>query len=244
MRGRVMPDAARQPAGLLLDMDGTLVDTEALWFEAAQVATERCGGLLPDDAEALLMGIDTDTMLSLLRRRFGAEADVETLRAAVFEALGERLGGAHACPGAAELVAAATAAGVCCAVVSNSPAGVVHATLAPHPWAARLRVRVTVENVRRPKPAPDLYRLALARLGLAAADCVAIEDSPTGARSAVAAGVRCLGVARAAEHAAALHAVTPHVVRTLHEAARWLDLPVPEGATPHDRRTRAPGDAR
>ncbi len=217
-----------RPAGLLLDMDGTLVDTEALWFEAESAATARFGGHLPASAEAALLGVDTDTMLALLRSRYGAQTDHVTLRAAVLDELGERLARARVCPGAAELVAAAHAAGIRCAVVSNSPASVVEATLAPHPWARTLGVRVSADDAPHPKPAPDLYQLALSRLGLAPEQCVAIEDSPTGARAAMAAGIRCLGVARGAEQAAALHAVTPYVLPSLGAAGHWLDLLDPD----------------
>ncbi len=233
-----------RPAGLLLDMDGTLVDTEALWFEAERAATARFGGQLPAAAEATLLGVDTDTMLGLLRSRYGAQADNATLRAAVLDELDGRLAQARVYPGAAELVAAADAAGIRCAVVSNSPASVVRATLAPHPWARVLRVRISADDARHPKPAPDLYALALQRLGLAAVRCVAIEDSPTGARAAMAAGIRCLGVARSAEGAAALHAVTPYVLPSLGAAGHWLDLLDADGRYDPDASPTPPGDTR
>lgn len=233
-----------RPAGLLLDMDGTLVDTEALWFEAERAATARFGGHLPAAAEAALLGVDTDTMLALLRARYGAQTDLATLRTAVLDELDGRLAQARVCPGAAELVAAAHAAGIRCAVVSNSPASVVQATLAPHAWARVLRVRVSADDARHPKPAPDLYQLALRRLGLAARQCVAIEDSPTGARAAMAAGIRCLGVAHGAEQAAALHAVTPYVLPSLSAAGHWLDLLDADGRHDPDASATPPGDSR
>ncbi len=205
-------------------MDGLLVDTEALWFEAERAATERYGGCLPDEAEAALLGVDTDTMLGLLRTRYGASADAETLRRVVLEELGGRLARSRALPGAAELVEAAAAAGLRCAVVSNSPAGVVEASLAPHPWARHLRVRVSADDASNPKPAPDLYLESLRRLALSPGECVAFEDSPVGAQAAIAAGLLCLGVAHDAAQAAALRQVTPHVLRSLGAARRWLAL--------------------
>jgi HAD superfamily hydrolase (TIGR01509 family) len=206
-----------------------VIDTEALWFEAERATTARYGGYLPDEAEVALLGVDTDTMLGLLRTRYGATADVETLRRAVLAELGGRLARSRALPGAAELVAAAAAAGVRCAVVSNSPGSVVEASLAAHPWARRLRVRVSADDAPRPKPAPDLYLLALERIELAPADCVALEDSPTGARAAVDAGLRCLGVTHSDEQAALLRAVTPHVLPSLSAARRWLGLGAADG---------------
>ncbi len=219
-----------RPDGLLFDMDGTLVDTEPLWFEAAQEAVARFGGHLPDAAAEALVGLHTPSIIDTLRTRFGAAVRPAALHAAVLDALAERLRRARAMPGAADLVAAAMAHGVRCAVVSNSSADVVRDTLAPHPWARDLTLRVSADDVRAAKPAPEIYLLALERLGLDAARCVAIEDSPTGAIAAVAAGVRCIGVAQSAAQATALHDVTPYVLGSLAAVGHWLDLLDGDGA--------------
>ncbi len=215
---------SRPPSGLLLDMDGTLIDSERLWFEAEQAAVARFGGDLPRTAEASLVGLDTDTMVARLREGYVPNTDPAELRAAIMDALAGALAGVAACPGAGELVAAALRRGLRCAVVSNSSADVVHRSLAPHPWASALTVRVSADDVARPKPAPDAYLLALERLSLDAESCVALEDSPTGARAATAAGLRCLGVAADAEQRRALGRHTPHVVESLEAARRWLAL--------------------
>ena len=127
----------------------------------------------------------------------------------------------------AELVAAAVAHDVRCAVVSTSSAQVVHDTLAPHAFAAHLSVRLSADDVPSPKPAPDLYLAAIARIGVPAERCVAVEDSPTGARAAVAAGLRCIGVAPDHANADALRAVATVVVGSLAEAGQRLDLRQP-----------------
>ena len=223
----------RPPRGLLLDMDGTLVDTERLWFLAEQAAVARFGGALPASAEPSLTGLDTDTLVERLRTGYAADATPAALRAAIFEAVGTLLANAPACPGAGALVDVALRRGVRCAVVSNSPAAFVRESLAPHAWAGPLTLRVSADDARRPKPAPDLYLLALERLGLAAGDCVAVEDSPTGARAAIAAGLTCLGVAADAGQRGALRRHTPHVVASLDEARRWLALDgAPASPTP------------
>src|SRR5438132_567117 len=56
------------------------------------------------------------------------------------------------------------------------------------------QVLVTAELTPRGKPDPLGYRLAAERLGIAPAECVAIEDSPAGLRAAVEAGMTALGV--------------------------------------------------
>lgn len=219
-----MTPSGPRPIGLLLDMDGTLIDTEPVWFAAEQAAVARFGGHLPDEAREAMLGTDAETLVAVLIERYGADTDRDSLSEALGEEVGSRLDRAAALPGAAELVEAAAIAGLRCAVVSNSPGLVVEATLATHPWARWLDVRVSVDDVLRPKPFPDLYRLGLARLGLVAADAIAIEDSPLGATAAVAAGVRCIAVPSPRASRGALAAVTPYVARDLHEAAAWLGL--------------------
>lgn len=205
-------------------MDGTLIDTEHLWFEAEQAAVARLGGALPADAAVSLLGLDVRALVVRLIAEYRVDATPSELLAAIEAEVGERLASAPACAGAGALVEAALRSGVRCAVVSNSTAAVVDASLAPHPFAAALTLRIGVDAVRHPKPAPDLYALALARLGLGADDCVAVEDSPTGVRAAIAAGLVCLGVAADPVARAALEALTPHLVATLDGARRWLGL--------------------
>ncbi|MFN2323048.1 MAG: HAD family hydrolase [Trueperaceae bacterium] len=214
----------RPPLGLLLDMDGTLVDTEGLWFEAEQAAVARWGGHLPDAAAASLLGLDTQALVAHLAAGYGAQASPGELLATIEAEVGGRLASTPACGGAGALVEAALRHGVRCAVVSNSTAAVIEASLAPHPWAVALTLRIGADAVRHPKPAPDLYALALARLGVGAVDCIAVEDSPTGVRAAVAAGLTCLGVAADFGARATLHALTPHVVGSLDDARVWLAL--------------------
>lgn len=212
------------PAGLLLDMDGTLVDTEWTWFEAERAATERFGGNLPDEANSALVGLDTDSVIERLRSDYGADASPQALRSAILDALGSALRAARAYPGAGELVAAALARGVRVAVVSNSPREVVEATLAPHAWAAALTLRLCADDVEHPKPAPDLYRLALERVGLPAERCAVVEDSPTGAGAARAAGIPCVAVLHDPSQERALRALTPHLAPSLAAAASVLQL--------------------
>lgn len=213
-----------RPLGLLLDMDGTLVDTEPVWFTAEQAAVARFGGHLPDEAFRDLLGLDARGVVDLLIRRFGADTDATTLRSAIGDEVGTRLPTAAAMPGAPELVEAALGAGVRVAVVSNSPRIVVEATLAAHDWARPLAIRVSADDAERPKPAPDLYRLGLRRIGVPGPAAVAIEDSPTGARAAVAAGLRCLALVSSHVTPDDLRGLTPHLVGDLFEAAALLSL--------------------
>src|SRR6185437_14506151 len=108
----------------------------------------------------------------------------------------EALAGVAPRPGARRLLERLTAAGVRLAVASNSEREFLERTLTsaglfPNgPFAAV----VSANDVEHPKPAPDIYLEACRLLGVAAADAVALEDSPIGVASAAAAGMFVIAV--------------------------------------------------
>jgi beta-phosphoglucomutase-like phosphatase (HAD superfamily) len=93
------------------------------------------------------------------------------------------------------------------AMGSNGSDRKMQVTLGQYPGLiARFQGRLfSGQTLGKPKPAPDLYLHAARALGVDAAHCVVVEDSPTGAKAARAAGMRCMGYA-AAGHADGLHA--------------------------------------
>jgi HAD superfamily hydrolase (TIGR01509 family) len=86
------------------------------------------------------------------------------------------------------------------------------------------RVLVTGDEVARPKPAPDCYRLAVERLGLAPRDCVAVEDAPHGVQAAKTAGLSVLGVLTS--FAPQALAAADRLFPTVLEAVQWLEARV------------------
>ncbi len=182
------------PGAVLFDMDGTLVDTEGLWW---QVAADTAAGLGlrlgSEDAPHVVGRSVADTAAHLVRS--APRQDVTTVGRELGEEFLRRVRrGAPLRPGADRLLAALAARGVPFALVSASPRAVVDSVtrgaLAHVPFAFTLSADDTV----RTKPHPDPYLAAAARLGLPASDCVAVEDSPDGAASADAAGCTVLVV--------------------------------------------------
>jgi HAD superfamily hydrolase (TIGR01509 family) len=103
----------------------------------------------------------------------------------------------EAMPGAVELVRALRAGRVPIAVASSSGLADVAASLRAVGLDDDLPVRASAEEVARPKPAADVYLLAVRRLGLAPEACVALEDAGPGVAAAVAAGLACVAVPNA-----------------------------------------------
>ena len=130
-------------------------------------------------------------------------------------------------PGARELLDALRDAGVPSALVTMSWRSMADAVVEALPHEA-FAVVVTGDEVDHGKPHPEPYWTAARQLGVEPGDCVAIEDSPTGVRSAVSAGVPTIAVPHVvavpelpgAVHVDSLVGLTPHRVADLARAAR------------------------
>jgi HAD superfamily hydrolase (TIGR01509 family) len=115
-----------------------------------------------------------------------SRAIAEELMLLVERAVGDT---SRAMDGAVELVTA-VAQRVAVAVASNSPRHLLDVALRRAGLTELLPLTVAADEVAIPKPAPDLYEAACTSLGQPPADCLALEDSATGVRSARAAGMR------------------------------------------------------
>jgi beta-phosphoglucomutase-like phosphatase (HAD superfamily) len=208
---------------VLFDMDGTLVDTEHLWFEAGRNLMLDLGIDLPEVALDELHGLDLDAALQLLTDTYGLRLTREDYVARLLDGVEARVPSAAARDGAGDWVDRTVAAGLARAIVSNSPRRIVEATLAPHAWARQLELRVAIEDVPAGKPSPASYQLAAQRLGVAPERCLVLEDSRVGARAAVAAGATCVWVTFGAIDPAEARRVTPWVAADLREALAWVD---------------------
>ncbi len=102
-----------------------------------------------------------------------------------------------AMPGAIGLIEHLAALGLQIGLVTGAADAPVRKTLAAHGLLERFATRVTHDDVARGKPAPDSYLLALERLGVSAAQAVALEDTSAGAASSKAAGIRTIAVPNA-----------------------------------------------
>ena len=103
-----------------------------------------------------------------------------------------RRGGVPLRPGARELLAEVTAAGLPRALVTSSQRGFMQAVLAS--TGLRFDVLVSGQDVTATKPDPEPYLLAAKLIGVPPGDCFALEDSPNGVASAEAAGCRVIAV--------------------------------------------------
>ncbi len=181
------------PAAVLWDMDGTIVDTEPYWIAAEHELVEAHGGSWSHEQALQLVGNPLLTSAEILR-----DAGVDLEPPQIVDWLLERVIAQVRVrvpwqPGALELLGDLAEAGVPCALVTMSYASLAEEVVAQGP-ADVFRTLVTGDQVTEGKPHPEPYLTAAARLGVDPAACVAVEDSPTGIASAMAAGVPTLGV--------------------------------------------------
>ena len=174
-------------------MDGTLVDTEPYWIECEYALVESYGGTWSDELAHAQVGNDLIDTGRALVEHGGVPLEptqvVERLLDGVIERVRAHLPWR---PGAQELLEELHTLGVPCALVTMSWRRFAQAVVDTVP--GRFAALVTGDEVDRPKPFPDPYLVAARMLGQDPADCVAIEDSPKGVASAVAAGVPTLAV--------------------------------------------------
>jgi HAD superfamily hydrolase (TIGR01509 family) len=180
---------------VLFDMDGTLVDSEKVWDIALKELAVRAGGTLSPQARQAMIGSNMSQTMQLLRDDLGQpdrpEApDVQWLNDRVYGLFTEGLVWR---PGALELVEAVRAAGLPTALVTSTGRRLVEVALDTL-GRENFDVVVVGDEVKTPKPDPEPYRTAAELLGVPIADCVAIEDSPTGVASALASGAAVLAV--------------------------------------------------
>jgi HAD superfamily hydrolase (TIGR01509 family) len=180
---------------VLFDMDGTLVDSEKVWDVALNELAVRAGGLLSPAARQAMIGSSMARSMQILRDDLGQPdrdeaADVAWLEQRVEELFAKGLVWR---PGAMELLHAVRVAGVPTALVTSTGRRLVEVALETL-GRENFDVVVCGDEVSRPKPDPAPYRTAADLLGVKIAECVAIEDSPTGMASAVASGAAVLAV--------------------------------------------------
>lgn len=197
-----------RPAAVLWDMDGTLVDTEPYWIDAEFEIVEMFGGSWSHEHAKALVGSDLLDSGAYIREHGGVDRTPTEIVEMLLDRVVTRVRAEVPWrPGARELLGAVRGVGVDTALVTMSWKRFADEVVNCLPIGS-FSASVTGDEVSRGKPHPEPYLLAADRLGVRPEACIAIEDSPTGVRSALAAGCSVVGV--------------PHVVDIPAEVA---DLP-------------------
>ncbi len=190
------------PHAVLFDMDGTLVDTEPLWFVAERDVMVDLGGAWDERDHAACLGGAVPRTVAYMAARLPGEHDHADLGERLMSTVVGLIADAdlRLLPGARELLADAADLGLPRALVSASWRRIIDAVgerISTQLGAQVFDVVVAGDEVADTKPHPEPYRTAAAALGFWPGDCLAIEDSPTGIASARAAGCGVVAITHA-----------------------------------------------
>jgi HAD superfamily hydrolase (TIGR01509 family) len=212
------PPATGELAAVLWDLDGTLIDSEPIWWQVEVELFEKYGGTWTVELAKSLVGRDLrDSARGMLEHFEHCSKTPEELVVEMVAKVEERFRAEVTFqPGVIELLRALADAGVPMALVTASYRVLVDALLT-HLTGITFDAIVSGDDVTLGTPHPEPYLTAIARLGVAPADCVAIEDSHAGSESAQAAGAYVLVVP---------HVVTPEpgAGRTVVDSLAGVDV--------------------
>jgi beta-phosphoglucomutase len=216
-----MSEANRR--GVIWDMDGTLVDTAELHFEAWRVTCAELGRDFPRaDFSATFGRRNPEIMDFLFPGRFSpAEVDrIGERKEQLYRAAAERLG-VTLLPGVRPLMEGLHRLGIRQAIGSSAPRANLDLILRLTGIERFLSAVVSAEDTTRGKPDPQVFLVAAERLGVEPRRCVVFEDAPAGVEAAKAGGMKCVAVRFVGHHSAdkLAQAGADRVVASLEEVS-------------------------
>jgi HAD superfamily hydrolase (TIGR01509 family) len=214
----------KNPQAIIFDMDGLLVDSETIWEVAETQLIESRGRRYDKALRDQFIGMRMDEFFIGLRDAFQLEGSIESLTDELMRIMLDLIPTrVMPMPGVAELLEYVVENRIPCAIASSSPSEIIESVVGSRGWVDVFPLRVTADSVGRGKPAPDVYLEAARQLGVVPQACLALEDSPNGARAAVAAGMVCYAVPdRRHMRVEAFDGITEHIFHNLHDVLAEL----------------------
>lgn len=209
-------------AAVVFDMDGLLFDSEALYRDAFFAAAQELGHRFTTDHFLELVGRPWSANRITLQVSMGETGDTEVLKSAWMRHYEGRRASLALKPGVAELLDRLDELGLPRAICTSSSHEDVQHNLRLHRLCGRFDAVVAAGDYARGKPAPDPFLRAAEVLGVAAGECLALEDSYNGVRAAAAAGMCTVMVPDLLPATEELRPICRLIVATLHDVRALL----------------------
>ncbi len=181
---------------VIFDMDGVLVDSEPLHYEAnRQLLEDKLDIELKYDYYKQFIGSTVTYMWEKMKEDFGIEGISAAELRAMADDIKEELVETEGYPEIEGVIGFVRRLEGCCtlAVASSSYLRNIERNIDRLGLSSNFRVLVSGTEVDNPKPGPDIFLEAAKRLGVEPQECVVIEDSENGVLAARAAGMACVG---------------------------------------------------
>lgn len=178
---------------LIFDCDGTLANTLPIHYQAWAETVERFGGVLPPAWYYSHAGIATVELVHLINGAFGYGLNAEAVKVAKHSRFEELLVNVQPIPPVVDVVLSCLGK-VPMAIASGGAKHIVEATLEAVGLSKAFSAIITIEDVSRGKPEPELFLTAAQALNVLPEDCIVYEDSEVGFQAAKAAGMRSIDV--------------------------------------------------
>ena len=180
--------------GIIFDVDGVIFDSEKLHLQAWKKVFKKRNILLIDEKSGVGRS-DREFLLELkAKKTIPSDIDIREIqeeKLAVLIGLADKK--VELFPGVKELLSFLKDNYLLC-VASNSDIKFISKVLQNTNLARYFKHIITINDVSKPKPHPDIYLLSLKKMGLTSEECIVIEDSPVGIEAAKRAGMKCIAV--------------------------------------------------
>jgi beta-phosphoglucomutase len=211
--------------GVLFDMDGVLVDSEAFICRAAVMMFRELGTDVTPDDFIPFTGMGENRYLGGVAQKYNLSVDIDKVKARTYEIYGQiARGNLMALTGVHEFIASCRSKGLRLALATSTDPFKMEINLREIGLSAdTFQSIVTGLDVVNKKPFPDIYLKAAENIGLNPEECLVVEDAVSGIKAGRAAGCRCLAVTTSFE-AAALHEadwICNSLLEVPEEALNW-----------------------
>ncbi len=182
--------------GAIFDLDGVMVDTEPIYFKAMQEMAKKRGKDFTLKIKKRVMGTGGLMSMKIMKENLGLRESPEELLAERGEIYGRLLReqGIRPMPGLFKVLTLLKEMGFDLAIASSSRRKWIELALKELGIAKEFKVIVSGEEVKEAKPAPDIFLLAVSRLGLKRERCFILEDTLVGVEAARRAGIKCIAI--------------------------------------------------